>query len=588
MRRFLALVVVVSLAAACGGTSSTQPPPTDPPVAAKPPAGPRSVVLSIVGTNDLHGNVRPDSDGNRGGVAIFGGYVANLRAARAADGGSVLLFDGGDAFQGTLESNINEGAMVVAAYNALGYDAMVIGNHEFDYGPSGDQVTVKLPTDDPRGAIKARAAEAKFPVLTANIFDTATKKVVDWPNVHPTVVIERAGVKIGVIGLTTLDTPFSTMTANVKDLEFRPLAETMTQEAKRLRDEGAQVVVVVAHAGGKCKSFDDPKDISSCLPDAEMFVALKDVPQGAIDVVVAGHTHDGVAHFVNGVAMIEGFSYGKAFGRVDLTVTDGKVSDVKIHQPRELCLTVARGTVRCDAKAEGEREPAFYEGRPVSIDKAVADAIAPAVESAATRRAEALGPKLETAILKSYGLESPLGNFVADLMKEARPKADLAITNGGGLRTNLNEGELTYGGFYELYPFDNRYAMVTTKARDVADMLRRNLMSDKGILSFGGVRATAVCKGKELVVTLRRDNGKPIKPNDTLVVATSDFLAGGGADGMGDGKQNIVIEDQLVREELVKVLRKRGKITLRGDDPKLYDPKSPRLAYPGKRPVTCP
>src|SRR4051812_13782702 len=98
-----------------------------------PPATP--VTLSIVGTNDLHGGILP-RDG-RGGVALLSAYVNNLRAARRADGGGVLLVDGGDMFQGTLESNTSEGASVVAVYNALGYTAATVGNHEFDFGPTG-------------------------------------------------------------------------------------------------------------------------------------------------------------------------------------------------------------------------------------------------------------------------------------------------------------------------------------------------------------------------------------------------------------------------------------------------------------------
>ena len=93
-----------------------------------------SVTLSIVGTNDLHGGIVP-RDG-RGGLALLGGYVNNLRAVRAKDG-AVLLIDAGDMFQGTLESNLTEGAVVVSAYNALGYAAAAVGNHEFDFGPVG-------------------------------------------------------------------------------------------------------------------------------------------------------------------------------------------------------------------------------------------------------------------------------------------------------------------------------------------------------------------------------------------------------------------------------------------------------------------
>src|SRR5207237_7198674 len=118
--------------------------------ASQPP--PPALVLSIVGTNDLHGHIDA--------LPLLGGYLGNLRRARARDGGAVLLLDAGDMFQGTLESNIGEGAAVVAAYNVLGYAAAAIGNHEFDFGPVGKAATPRTPADDPRGALRARAAEA--------------------------------------------------------------------------------------------------------------------------------------------------------------------------------------------------------------------------------------------------------------------------------------------------------------------------------------------------------------------------------------------------------------------------------------------
>src|SRR5215217_3078616 len=139
----------------------------------------KTVTISVVATSDLHGAVL--ARGDRGGVALLGGYVRNLRRARARDGGGVLLVDSGDMFQGTLESNLNEGAAVVDAYNRLGYAAAAIGNHEFDYGPDGPAETAQRPGEDARGALKARAAGARFPFLAANTVDDATEKSIAWP-----------------------------------------------------------------------------------------------------------------------------------------------------------------------------------------------------------------------------------------------------------------------------------------------------------------------------------------------------------------------------------------------------------------------
>src|ERR1700741_2931486 len=142
-----------------------------------------TLTISVVATTDLHGGVLPR--GERGGLALLGGYVQNIRAARMRDGGGTLLVDSGDMFQGTLESNLNEGAAVVRAYNALGYAAAAIGNHEFDFGPAGPDETVRTPGGDPRGALKARAAQARFPFLAANTVEEKSGRPAAWPNGQP-------------------------------------------------------------------------------------------------------------------------------------------------------------------------------------------------------------------------------------------------------------------------------------------------------------------------------------------------------------------------------------------------------------------
>ena len=279
---------------------------------------PGMVTLSIVGTNDLHGGVRA-RDG-RGGLAMLGGYVKNLRAARARDGGAVLLIDAGDMFQGTLESNLSEGVPVVAAYNALGYTAAAVGNHEFDFGPTGPAATPRAPDDDPRGALKARAREARFPFLAANLIDAATGAAVRWPNVQPYAVVESAGIRVAIIGVMTRGALTATIASNVRGLSIAPLTETIRTHATALRAQGAQVVIVTAHAGGRCSEFDRPEDLSSCDPNGEIFAVARELPRGLVDAIVAGHSHATVGHQVEGIPITEAYSNGRAFGRIDLSV----------------------------------------------------------------------------------------------------------------------------------------------------------------------------------------------------------------------------------------------------------------------------
>jgi 5'-nucleotidase len=538
------------------------------------PARPRGpVTLTILGTNDRHGALEL--------LPILAGYVDNVRAARAADGGAVLLLDGGDLFQGTLESNLAEGAPVVAAMNALGYAATAVGNHEFDFGPVGPAIVAQAPGDDPRGALKARIAEARFPFLAANLLDQATGQHVDW--VPSSTMVETAGVKVGIVGALTEATAVTTMPANFKGLAMAPAAAAITAEARRLRAAGATVVVVVAHLGGKCTKLSDPDDLSSCDPSEEIMKVAPAIPPGLVDVIVAGHTHAAMAHRIAGIAIIEAYSSGRAFGRVDLSVgPGGVVAGVRIHPPRDLCPGAGGKPVAAAACAPGD-----YEGRPVVASPAMAQVVAPALERARQQREEPVGVELETAIPRQYDLESAEGNLFADLLLAARPGADVGLVNGGSLRAELPAGRLTFGAFYQAMPFDNRLAVVHMRGKDLRTAVAANLESSAGILSLGGATAAAACRGDRLVVELRDRAGKPIDDDRPLAVVTSDFLASGGDGVIGrlhlpDGATQVA--EVLVRDAMLQALRaQRGPISAR----ELLDPARPRIAYPGKRPVRC-
>jgi 2',3'-cyclic-nucleotide 2'-phosphodiesterase (5'-nucleotidase family) len=527
------------------------------------------VVISVVGTNDLHGQIRA--------LPILGGYLANLRSMRERDGG-VLLVDAGDMWQGTLESNLDEGAPVVRAYDLLRYDAVAIGNHEFDFGPQGPAATVGEGDGDPRGALRARASTASFPFLMANVVEASTGQRPAWENVVPATIVDVAGVAVGLIGLTTIDTAETTIAANFAGLEVLPLAPVVLEQAADLRARGAAAVVLVAHAGGRCTAFDDPEDLSSCDLDHEVFALVASLPAGTVDVVVAGHTHAAVAHRASGVAIIESLSHGRAFGRVDLHVDrrTGEVVDARVFPPQSLC-----------AAGRGETcETHEYAGQPVSPDRRVADAIAPALARAADLEAEALSVVLTTPIPRAYDRESPLGNVVTDLMRIARG-ADVGVTNGGGLRADLPEGPLTYGALYEALPFDNRLAHLRMSAEVLARVIVQNLGRGRSILSISGVRVEARCRDGELEVQLRDRKGRLVSKTRVLHVVTSDFLATGGDGTFGPAvdPSTVTFETELpLRDVLADHLRERGG-TLSASQ--AFDPEHPRLRYPGDRPVSC-
>ncbi len=342
----------------------------------------------------------------------------------------MALLDAGDMFQGTLESNLAEGAPVVRDYNALGYTAAAIGNHEFDFGPVGPAPAPVKPGDDPRGALKARAAEARFPLLAANVIDAKTGKPVAWPGVEPSAIVDAAGVKIGLVGAVTLATPRTTLPANVAGLEFLPLAKTLAREARGLRARGAKIVIAVVHEGGACGDFSDPARLDSCDAKSAIFAVARELPKGSVDAIVAGHTHQAITQRVAGVPIIESYANGRAFGRVDLTVErkSGKLVASHIDKPHDLC-QVGRGE-SC--------RPGDYEGSPVHASDELARLNAAAFAAVESKGAESLNVEVLRPLPNRRNQENALGNLLADLMRAARP-GDVALLNGGSLRAPLPE-----------------------------------------------------------------------------------------------------------------------------------------------------
>ncbi|MDC0720794.1 bifunctional metallophosphatase/5'-nucleotidase [Nannocystis bainbridge] len=549
------------------------------PRAEEPPAEDR-VVLSIVGTSDLHGHLRA--------LPLLAAHLEALRRERAGAGGGVVLVDAGDMFQGTLESNLVEGASVVDAYAALGYDAVTIGNHEFDFGPIGPRATATPPFGageaDPRGALLARIVQAPFPFLSANL---RRKDSAPLGLGVPSQMIERAGIKVGIVGVTTEATPHTTIAANVADLEVAPLAAAIASEAASLRARGAAVIVVAAHAGGRCTGFADPDDLAVCEADHEIMAVARALPPGAVDVIVAGHTHQAMAHRVAGVAIVQSYALGVAFGRVDLVVdkTSGHVVSNMVHAPRRLC-----------AAAEADPDdplsvcdPRDDDGRPLTPDPAVAAVIAPALATADAMRERPLGPTIAAPFVARRRGENAVGNLFVDLMLRARPDADVAIINGGGVRADLPAGPLRYGALYEAFPFDNRFARVKLRAGDFAAMIAGSL-GGGAFFSLGGLDAVATCDGPDLRVSLQAA-GVTLAADQEIVVLASDFLATGGDRAFAGlqerGLATVTLEeDPPLREALAAELEKLGPATLA---PLAYhDPEHPRIRAPGEPPVRCP
>ncbi|HEX8698759.1 MAG TPA: bifunctional UDP-sugar hydrolase/5'-nucleotidase [Myxococcaceae bacterium] len=516
-----------------------------PAAAATPSAAPEPIRLTVVGTNDFHGWVAPHRTALKGGVelreggaATFAAYVARLRADNPE---GVLLLDGGDMFQGTLASNLGEGAVVIDVYNHLGYTAACIGNHEFDYGPVGPSPVPRTPEDDSLGALKERMKQARFPILSANIREAATGQRPAWLGNDGTHLVTVKGVKVGIIGLTTTSTPETTNPTNVVGLRFDPLTPAILEGARSLRERGAEVVLGVAHAGGRCPKLDNPRDLSSCeLNNGEIYSVLEPLPPGTLDGLVAGHTHQVMGHFLYGVPVIETSGLGRSFGYIELFVdpVSRKVlpERTRIQAAIPLCTQVDATSGTCDGRklrdqAEVRLVPATFLGAPVVPDAAVEALVAPALAQVEKEQRRELGVDVPVALKRDYNGESAVGSILADALREVA-RADVAMMNPGGLRADIDAGPLTFGDVYEVLPFDNTVSIVSMTGEELKRLLQF-VYGPKGVFQVSGLKVKlARCPGPQRFQGATLANGKPLDPKKLYRVAMPDFLARGG-DGLG-------------------------------------------------------
>ncbi len=539
--------------------------------------------VRVLQTTDVHGawSTRLDAQGKPlpGGAAQLASVVS-----RARDEGPVLLVDSGDLWSGTLLADRNEGKPGVELYNALGYDAVALGNHDFDYGPVG----TSRRGADPFGALEARLREARFPLLAANLRDRETGKLPAWDNLHASVVLQRGGFKVGIIGVITTETPEITFPYVGQRLEFLDPAPVIREEAARLRaQEHVDLVLVLAHLGGQCRDFSNPDDLSRCKEDSELFTLARALPAGSVDAIFGGHTHRQVAHRVNGIALLQAGAKERAVAALDIRqLAEGR--PVLTIQP----FVPVKGPV------DGP------------LARRVAQILAPYEGEVAKIRAEDLGGRVARPLTRERGVGSDLGAFVCDALLAKNPSRNVCLLNSGGLRANIPAGPLTYGELYDALPFGNRAAYVEVPGRVLREILRAGTTGAHGVVQVGGLdvvydRAKDHCptvdrngdghidaEDRDRLVRATLADGSPIDPEATYHVITSSFLASGG-DGfgpllakLGEGAVQIREDDLPMREQVAAWVRATHPLINSADKP--VAPK-PRVRAKGVEPTyPCP
>ncbi len=551
-------------------------------------------LLTILGTNDLHGAVDPHLPDWAGAVrAIREGQKKRLGARS-----NVLLVDAGDQFQGTLLSNFNEGKLVFDAYSAIGYDAVVPGNHDYDFGPEGwlyDKTGQGSSDPNPRGVIEKLARLAAFPLLSANTYlreslheatggpvvvtqkgclpvqaDPAAQgekvaqaaTAVAWdqairPAFLQPYVIRRVGsARVALIGLDNPDTGTMTTIENVSDLCFRDMLETYREIRSELEGQ-ADVFVAVMHHGS---------------PQSEAFAEalLQDGPD-RLHAIFSGHTHriekKKIAELI---PVVQSGANGEAFSRVDF-VFDPRTRKVDLAKTRML----AGGKVKFDQCAESVRPfchikegQAHFEGWKLESDSKLQSQVALARDELKPVGSRVLGVA-ENLLTRDRTRENPLANVLTDALKETSG-ADIAFLNMGGLRADIPAGDVTYEAFFRVLPFNNRaVVMENLDLERLIRLLRASIATcgASGALMQSGlrIRFERECQGQTVassrlvsVQTVQGDRlydaeqGVLGPPDRRFRVATLDFLAAGGS-GYSDFIGVPVTEDLgILRERLVE------------------------------------
>lgn len=446
--------------------------------------------IEVFETTDVHGYLVDTSSGNESTFQYRMAYIANVvNEARAnAENDAVLLLDGGDIYQGTPVSNLTYGNALRAAFDAMGYDAVSLGNHEFDWN-------VKAYAADENGTMPAYEigefkGDSNIPVLAYNLYDADTTNRASF--VKDYVIVDKAGVKVALVGYIP-DYSMDIMTAKIAPYDIDPSIEKLNAKIESIvAAENPDVVVVVAHAS--------PRGLANSV-NSEL-----------VDLVVGGHSHSvsyGVAD--NGVAYIQGNCQAKGYANAKIQFNT-ETKEVTVVNPSYVNTTGRDNTQNLyDTEGNTKLDPTVLAISHASWDAVKGDMseVLGVADQSITRRAP-IGNSSSTIA----------GNWLAGLMLEATKELNtvVAFTNSGGIRCDLlaNEGEttrtVTVGDIYAITPFGNRLYTYDLTGAELAATVENSFKNSNYGDQFSGmvVKYTAEPDGKD-------ENGRPVRGARTVV-----------------------------------------------------------------------
>ncbi|EHJ2816316.1 bifunctional UDP-sugar hydrolase/5'-nucleotidase [Salmonella enterica] len=470
--------------------------------------------ITILHTNDHHGHFWRSEYGEYG-LAAQKTLVDSIRKEVAQEGGSVLLLSGGYINTGVPESDLQDAEPDFRGMNLIGYDAMAVGNHEFD---------------NPLTVLRQQEKWAKFPFLSANIYQKSTGERL----FKPWAIFTRQDIKIAVIGLTTDDTAKIGNPEYFTDIEFRKPAEEAKVVIQELNmNEKPDVIIATTHMG----HYDNGDHGSNAPGDVEMASSL---PAGSLEMIVGGHSQDPVCmasenkkqvNYVpgtpcapdkqNGIWIVQAHEWGKYVGRADFEFRNGEMKMVNY----QLIPVNLKKKVTWD---NGKSERVLYTPE-IAENPQMLSLLTPFQNKGKAQLEVKIGSVnglLEGDRSKVRFVQTNMGRVIL-AAQIARTGADFGVMSGGGIRDSIEAGDITYKSVLKVQPFGNIVVYADMSGKEVVDYLTAvaQMKPDSGAYpQFANVSFVA----KEGKLTDLKIKGEPVDPAKTYRMATLSFNATGG------------------------------------------------------------
>ncbi|EHW6145897.1 bifunctional UDP-sugar hydrolase/5'-nucleotidase [Salmonella enterica] len=470
--------------------------------------------ITILHTNDHHGHFWRSEYGEYG-LAAQKTLVDSIRKEVAQEGGSVLLLSGGDINTGVPESDLQDAEPDFRGMNLIGYDAMAVGNHEFD---------------NPLTVLRQQEKWAKFPFLSANIYQKSTGERL----FKPWAIFTRQDIKIAVIGLTTDDTAKIGNPEYFTDIEFRKPAEEAKVVIQELNmNEKPDVIIATTHMG----HYDNGDHGSNAPGDVEM---ARSLPAGSLAMIVGGHSQDPVCmasenkkqvNYVpgtpcapdkqNGIWIVQAHEWGKYVGRADFEFRNGEMKMVNY----QLIPVNLKKKVTWD---NGKSERVLYTPE-IAENPQMLSLLTPFQNKGKAQLEVKIGSVnglLEGDRSKVRFVQTNMGRVIL-AAQIARTGADFGVMSGGGIRDSIEAGDITYKSVLKGQPFGNIVVYADMSGKEVVDYLTAvaQMKPDSGAYpQLANVSFVA----KEGKLTDLKIKGEPVDPAKTYRMATLSFNATGG------------------------------------------------------------